>query len=111
MREDASILFSNAVKVGLSDELNNAFKSFQQNGKSSILLSKVVGASEEMVQAFYEKNFSNPEIGALYNLRRSRSGPYHKAFEKFDKDGNLESLVAQLKRVIEDESFDGNLEN
>jgi len=64
-----------------------------------------------MVQSFNEKNFSNSEIGALYKLRRSRSGSYREAFEKFDKDGDLESLVAQLKLIIEEERSEEDCES
>ena len=49
MRDDAYILFMNAVKKGLPEELKSVFKTFQQNEDSSFLLSQVMSASEEML--------------------------------------------------------------
>ena len=73
LREDAHILFDQAVKQNLDDEIRNVFKLFMQSGDSSFLVSHVMSASEEMMHSFCETNFSNNEIGALAKLRRLRS--------------------------------------
>ena len=73
LREDAHILFDQAIKQNLDDEIRNVFKLFMQSGDSSFLVSHVMSASEEMMHSFCETNFSNNEIGALAKLRRLRS--------------------------------------
>lgn len=80
LREDAHILFDQAVKQNLDDEIRNVFKLFMQSGDSSFLVSHVMSASEEMMHSFCETNFSNNEIGALAKLRRLRSAQYRDAF-------------------------------
>ena len=80
LREDAHILFDQAIKQNLDDEIRNVFKLFMQSGDSSFLVSHVMSASEEMMHSFCETNFSNNEIGALAKLRRLRSAQYRDAF-------------------------------
>ena len=103
LREDAHILFDQAVRQNLDDEIRNVFKLFMQSGDSSFLVSHVLSASEEMMHSFCETNFSNNEIGALAKLRRLRSTQYRDAFQQYKRSGNHDELVAQLKEVIEED--------
>ena len=103
MRDDAYIIFLNAVKKGLPQALLNVFKNFKENEDSDALLSHVMSASEEMLEAFKEQNFSNSEIGTLYKLRQNRSAGYRDAFQGFGKNNDLDELVVKLKEIIEEE--------
>ena len=102
LREDAHIMFENAVKNNAEKEVKNIFKLFIQNKDSSFLVSHVMQRSEEMLLAFSEGNFSNPEIGAFFKLRKSRSTQYRNAFQSFQRNGNHAQLVNTLKEAIEE---------
>ena len=84
--EDSYIFFEQAIRHNLDSEISNIFRVFLKNGDSSFLLTRIESLSEEMLEAFKEKNFSNSEIGALRQLRKSRSVKYRDAFLEFKQE-------------------------
>lgn len=59
-------------------------------------------SSEDQLLAYFEKNFSNIEIGVLMKLRQQRDATYYAAFMTFSLHKNLQRLTESLKTVIED---------
>ena len=52
MRVDAYILFCDAIKNGLDDEVKTVFKVFLRNQDSGFLLTRLQKASEDMMDLF-----------------------------------------------------------
>ena len=52
MRVDAYILFNDAIKKGLDEEIKTVFKLFKKNQDSSFLLTRLQKASEDMMDCF-----------------------------------------------------------
>ena len=78
------------------------FKLYLANEDDTVLVSRLISESEDLLHHFYEKNFSNNEIGVLMKLRQSRNAAYGEAFIKFNKTQRVNELVETLKNVIDD---------
>ena len=80
MRPDAFVFLSYCLKENLDNELRKIFSQFKTNEDSMQLLSQLMCSSEDKLLAYFEKNFSNIEIGLIMKLRQQRDGHYIAAF-------------------------------
>lgn len=66
------------------------------------LLSQLMCTSEDKLLSYFEKNFSNIEIGVLIKLRQQRDGHYIAAFMAFSASKNMKKLTESLRSAVED---------
>lgn len=78
------------------------FKLYKAEEDDTVLISNLIGESENLLHHLYEQNFSNSEMGILMKLRRSRNAQYQDAFHKFRSSHNKEQLITTLKGIIEE---------
>jgi len=102
LQTDTLALLKENIHHGLNENLQKVFKIYCSDEDDEVLVSRLINESEEQLNSFYEKNFSNNEIGILFKLRKSRHVSYEDAFQRFRKDHRLEDLVSRLKDVIEE---------
>lgn len=102
LQTDKLALLKESMKYALNEDLHKVFKIYCSDEDDTVLVSRLINESEEQLNSFYEKNFSNNEIGILFKLRKSRHVSYEDAFQKFKRDHNMDDLVSRLKDVIEE---------
>ena len=69
MRPDAFVFLNYCLKENYDNELRKIFSQFKANEDSIQLLSKLMCSGEDKLLAYFEKNFSNIEIGLIMKLR------------------------------------------
>ena len=86
LRVDASIMLDSDLRRGCDLAVERVVQKYLDDGEvdeAHYLLSFILGHSEDKLQAFFEQNFSNVEIGILVKLRQQKHADYITAFLEF----------------------------
>ena len=73
LQSDTFMLLKDQMQSSLSDEMQKVFRLYANNEDDTILIARLLSEAEDLLHHFYEKNFSNNEIGVLMKLRQSRN--------------------------------------
>jgi hypothetical protein len=100
MRADSFVFLSYCLRENYDGELKKIFTQFKADEDSMRLLSLLMCSCEDKLLAFFEKNFSNIEIGQLNKLRQQRDSRYIDAFDDFRASKNIRRLTESLRALV-----------